>query len=56
MNTLNAPNKEIICRDPKGKGFELHKWICQFPQMRFCSNCGTHHPNCSCKICEGKTQ
>jgi len=55
VNPLNAPDKDFICKNPKGRKFELHKWIFQYCQMRFCSECGVHSPICVCHVCKKST-
>ncbi len=48
----NKPKPETICTNPHGQKFELHKWISEYPQTHFCAECGKHHPECKCDLCE----
>lgn len=43
--------KEYACINPKQKKNSEHQYVTEFPQMKFCRNCGDHHVNCKCYIC-----
>jgi len=48
----NKPKPEMVCRDPKGKKFQEHIFVVEYP-FRACKNCGKHSPKCTCHQCKG---